>query len=123
MDASDAGGRMCHIGTPKHHSGVVCSRAKQRLRLYMVSPDVVAALLRPYGNVDTPYAGAHPSHGDVYTLYAGAHPLHGGRGYPICGRAPIIRGREHLICERAPITRGGGYPFAPVQSAHDPRRT
>ena len=68
------GGRMCRIGMPKHHSGVVCSRAKQRLRLCMIPPDVLAALLRPYGNVDTPYANAHPSHGNVDTLYADAHP-------------------------------------------------
>ena len=47
--------------------------AKHRLNRCIATHKVNPAMLRPYGDVATPSAVAHPSHAGAYTTYAGAY--------------------------------------------------
>ena len=69
-DTPYAGGDTSYRGTKTSHAGAHVG-AKHRLKQCLATHEVNPALLRPYD-------GVNPSYGDVDTPYAEAHPLHGG---------------------------------------------
>ena len=69
-----AGGRNVSAGGRNVSAGAYVG-AKQRLRRCMVPPDVLAALLCLYGDVDTPYAGALVHSCRVVATSLGSKPM------------------------------------------------